>query len=130
SLNKLIKDNKSLYISTQIKKLKNVSKLQKKQQDLLEEIRNIGNLCRRTVVLLKQTCTNKNCSKCKSGEKHPQFYLTQSKNSKSKLTFLGNKNEKSFREWTENHKKIKQLIDDISDVNLILLKLGAFEGAN
>ncbi|MBP7654749.1 hypothetical protein KA977_15120, partial [Candidatus Dependentiae bacterium] len=56
SLNKLIKDNKSLYISTQIKKLKNVSKLQKKQQDLLEEIRNIDNLCRRTVVLLKQTC--------------------------------------------------------------------------
>ncbi|HPN29680.1 MAG TPA: hypothetical protein PKY81_01860 [bacterium] len=82
------------------------------------------------MVLLKQSCSNKNCSKCKSGVKHPQFYLTQSKNSKSKLTFVGNKNEKLVREWTENHKKLKQLIDDLSDVNLVLLKSGAFNNAN
>jgi len=109
---------------------KKIEKLFKKQQDLLRQIQNIGNLCRGTVVLLKQSCSNKNCSKCKSGVKHPQFYLTQSKNSKSKLTFVGNKNEKLVREWAENHKKLKQLIDDLSDVNLILLKSGAFISAN
>lgn len=114
----------------QVKKKQNVKKLLKKQQEFLDEMRNIGNLCRGTVVLLKQSCTNKNCSKCKSGEKHPQYYLTQSKNSKSKLTFVGNKNEKLVREWTENHKKIKQLIEDLSDLNLILLKSGVFDGAN
>ena len=113
-----------------MKNKKKSEKLLKKQQDLLEQIKNIGNICRGTVVLLKQTCTNKNCSKCKSGEKHPQFYLTQSRNSKSKLTFVGNKNEKLVREWTENHKKIKQLIDNLSDINMFLLKSGAFEGAN
>ncbi len=113
-----------------MKNKKKSEKLLKKQQDLLEQIKNIGNICRGTVVLLKQTCTNKNCSKCKSGEKHPQFYLTQSRNSKSKLTFVGNKNEKLVRELTENHKKIKQLIDNLSDINMFLLKSGAFEGAN
>ena len=113
-----------------MKNKKKSEKLLKKQQDLLEQIKNIGNICRGTVVLLKQTCANKNCSKCKSGEKHPQFYLTQSRNSKSKLTFVGNKNEKLVRELTENHKKIKQLIDNLSDINMFLLKSGAFEGAN
>jgi hypothetical protein len=114
----------------QIKNPKKTENLLKKQQDLLRQIQNIGNLCRGTVVLLKQSCINKNCSKCKSGEKHPQFYLTQSRNSKSKLTFVGNKNEKLVREWTENHKTLKILIDELSDVNMILLKNGAFEGAN
>ncbi|HPG30424.1 MAG TPA: hypothetical protein PKY81_11560 [bacterium] len=114
----------------QAKKTKKIEKLLKKQEDLLKKIRNTGNLCRGTVVLLKQSCTNKNCSKCKSGEKHPQFYLTQSRNSKSKLTFVGNKNEKLVREWTENHKILKNLIDDLSDLNMHLLKLGVFEGAN
>ncbi|HPN32661.1 MAG TPA: hypothetical protein PKY81_17040 [bacterium] len=56
--------------------------------------------------------------------------MTQSKNSKSKLTFVGNKNKKLVREWTENHKKLKQFIDDLSDVNLILPKSGAFISAN
>lgn len=114
----------------QAKKTKKIEKLLEMQQDLLQKLQNTGNLCRGTVVLLKQSCTNKNCSKCKSGEKHPQYYLTQSRNSKSKLTFVGNKNEKLVRQWTENYKKIKQLIDDLSDINLILLKSGAFEGAN
>ena len=117
-------------MQTQAKKIKEIEKLFKKQQELLRQVRNIGNLCRGTVVLLKQSCANKNCSKCKSGEKHPQFYLTQSRNSKSKLTFVGNKNEKIVREWTENHKKLKQIIDELSDLNIKLLKLGAFEDAN
>ena len=49
-------------------------------------------------------------------------YLTQSRNSKSKLTFVGNKNEKLVIEWTENHKAFKQIIDKLSDLNMELLK--------
>lgn len=102
---------------------KNVKKLKKQREIILTKIRNMDNFCRGTVVLLKQKCTNKTCSKCISGEKHPQYYLTRSKNSKSSLTFVGNKNEETVRTWTNNYKQLKEYIEELTDINIQLLKL-------
>jgi len=109
---------------------KNQKQLLKKQKKLLNEIKNIDNFCRGTVVLLKQSCSRKKCKKCLSGEKHPQYYLSQSRNGKSKIIFLGKKKKKKVEELVNNYKKIKQLMYELSDINTALIKTDEFISAN
>jgi len=100
-----------------------IKKLEKRQKLLLKKIHSIDVFCRGSVVKLKQSCSRKNCKKCLSGEKHPQFYHSISKNSKTKLTFLGKKKLDLAKDWTENYKKLKEYIEELSDINIQLLRL-------
>ena len=107
----------------QEKNEKKIIQLEQKQKALLTRIKRIGTICRGSVVTLRQSCNNMNCKKCASGEKHPQVYLSLSRHSKTKLIYLGKRKEKLAQKWTNNHKKLKQLIEDITDINFELLRL-------
>ena len=107
----------------QVKKTSKIKKLEKKQQQIFMKISKIGISCRGSVVTLKQSCTRKNCKKCISGEKHPQLYLSLSKNSKTKLTFLGKKKVELAKEWTQNYILLKECMEELTDINIQLLRL-------
>lgn len=112
------------------KKNKKESELEEKIKKLLIErfqvwqrLVRINNFVRGTVVELRRTCTYDGCKKCKSGEKHPADYLSTSKNGKTRLVYIPKYQKSEIIELTENYKELKNLIEDISDINVKLIKL-------
>ena len=75
---------------------------------------------RGTMVLVKRSCGHKNC-RCQKGFKHASWYLSQSKGGKTRMTYLPKKSVKKAREYTERYREIKALLNELSEINLMLI---------
>ncbi len=70
------------------------------------------------------TCGNKNC-RCHKGEKHgPYYYLTVNyPKGKTKCVKIADQDVKKVKKWLKNHKKIENILEQISNRNLEILKM-------
>ena len=75
---------------------------------------------RGSIVMVARTCGKSNCL-CRRGWKHRSMYISQSYQGKTKMTFIPKRLEKRAREFVDNYRKLKVVIDRVSGYNLMLL---------
>ncbi len=80
-------------------------------------------IIRGTLLLRYMTCGNKNC-KCHKGEKHgPYHYLTVNyPQGKIKCIKIADQDVKRVKKWQKNYKRIKNILEKISNFNLASLE--------
>ena len=100
-----------------------VKKLLIKRLQLWQKLIGINNFVRGTVVELRRPCTYKGCKLCKSGKKHPANYLSTSKNGKTRLVYIPKNQKDEVLKLTKSYKKLKEIIEKLSDTNVELIKL-------
>ena len=68
-------------------------------------------------------CGKKGC-KCERGEKHELWYVSYTNRGKKHMIFIPKERVKSAKVLVERYKRLKSLINDLKDLNVILFKGG------
>lgn len=77
-------------------------------------------------VYLYRKCGKPGC-KCVNGEKHKSLYLSRSVNGKTQMTYIAPQNEKEALHGVVKFKEIIALLDEISELNLQIMKAKRIE---
>ncbi len=67
-----------------------------------------------TFVSTSRRCGKKNCACHRGGAKHPVLYLTWKESGKTLSLYVPRRWEVDVRRWTENYKKLKALIREVT----------------
>jgi intergrase/recombinase len=102
-------------------KLNSVDELNQQQQQLKSKIKQLLDLLIGSVVSYQMKCGKKNC-KCAQGERHICFYLSLKKQGKTVNSYLPKNLVETARLMTDNHKKLKEILTELSEINLQLLR--------
>lgn len=87
------------------------------QQKLLrKELRSLGNMMNGSLVRLGRLCGKPNC-KCTRGERHKNLFLSYKVKQKPYLIYIPKRMEKRVTALVANHKRLKQIIHELSRVN-------------
>lgn len=100
-------------------------RLERERVLLLRRLASIGDFARGSVVLMKRKCTYPGCRRCASGQRHPTWVLTVSRNGKTKTVYLGKKRLAQAQRLVRNYRTLTEMIEQIADVNLQLLREGS-----
>lgn len=95
--------------------------LLKKKEFLRKSLIEIHPILRGSVVTLGIKCGNSNC-KCARGETHPSVYFSISKKGKTRIIYLGKKVQAQAEEWVVNYEKFKEIVDQLTEVNVEILR--------
>ena len=92
---------------------KNVDSLKKKVQALQRQLGELGPLMRGSVVRI--------------GTRNKQYYFSLNKDKKTRLIYLGKKREIQARRLSAAYKKLLDISEEMTILNMNLLKNDAFE---
>jgi hypothetical protein len=92
----------------------NIAWLKRKRDSLLKKMAEIGPFVDGSMVKVKRTCGNKNCKCIREGKKHESYYLHYKVAGKTRAVYIPVDIEKEVREWSNNYKKLKRLISEVS----------------
>ncbi len=56
------------------------------------------------------------------GAKNKQPYFSLNKNKKTKMIYLGKKREAQAREYSMNYKKLIEIVEEMTEINMMVLK--------
>lgn len=101
-----------------------IEKLKRRRKALEKRMRALGPLMRGSVVELAMKCGNRNC-RCARGEKHKKTHFSISMKGKTKIMYLGKKREPIARRYSENYKSLLEIVEEMTIINMALLKAGA-----
>lgn len=87
----------------------------------LKQLKNIQPFIAGSMVKIAHTCGNRNC-KCTRGEKHENYYLTYKIKQKTMTKYIPVDLEKDVKKWTLEYKRIKKLLNEISQISFHILK--------
>lgn len=85
-----------------------MEKLQKRLGQLREELTHIGPIMRGSVVII--------------GTRNKQAYFSLNKDGKTRLIYLGKKREEKARQYSDNHRKLRDIVDEMTIIYMKLLK--------
>lgn len=100
---------------------KKMNQLKRRRRTLEKKLGTLVPLMRGSVVELSTTCGNKNC-RCASGKKHKKLYYSVSTKGKTRLIYLGKSRERPARQYTDNYKALAYIVEEMTTINLELLK--------
>lgn len=95
--------------------------IQRMRQSRLGKLSDIGPLVAASLVETGLKCGKPGCS-CASGPGHPTRFLTFSRNGKTVTVYVPKDRLEEVREWVGEHRRVKGLIREISDLSVALLK--------
>jgi hypothetical protein len=73
---------------------------------------------RGSLVLRYRTCGKSYC-RCQRGQKHPALYLYNTRSGKKQVcTYIPRPLHETVRQWVENGRRVKRLVDQVSQQNL------------
>ncbi len=87
---------------------KEISELKKKLKILQKELRSVGPIMRGSVTIM--------------GDKNKQPYFSVSKKGKTKVIYLGDKRAKVAEKYVENYRRVLEIIDEMTIINMEILK--------
>jgi len=93
-----------------------ISELEARRSALLRLLRSAGPLGEGSLATVHRKCSTLSC-KCHRGEKHRQVSLCKKVNGKSHSTHVPKDLEETVRQWNDEHKRIKGLLKDISEIS-------------
>ncbi len=99
------------------KTMKNRNKLSQQQRTARSQLARIvhdKNYLRAAPVTMSRVCGNPNCH-CAQGEKHVSLYLSRSVGGKTQKLFVPEAYAVQVREWIGNYRRIRQLLEQVSD---------------
>lgn len=103
---------------------KTKASMTRKVETLQKQLGQVGSAMRGSIVKLGTKCGNPKC-KCARGEKHQQYYFSLTKDKRTKLIFLGNKRLDLAQRYVDNYKRIVDIIEEMTAINMELLRAGA-----
>ena len=77
-----------------------------------------------SLVQSARTCGNPNC-RCASGEKHMGFALTFKQEGRTRSVYVPVDRVEEVRQWVEEHRRLKNLLSEISTLTIELLRAEA-----
>ena len=86
---------------------KELAKINRRIKTLQRQLGKLGPIMRGSVVALG---ANK------------QIRFSVNKNKKTQMIYLGKKREAQAKKWSDNYKKLKEIVDEMTDLNMILIK--------
>jgi len=95
----------------------------KKATSYLARIVHKGNYLRGNPVIMKRVCGNKNCKCIREGKKHISLYICKKEDGNTRMTYVPRKLEDEVQEKIVNYRKIKKLLERISELNYAELKI-------
>ena len=90
---------------------KELTKLNRRGKTLQNQLGKLGPLMRGSVVII--------------GTRNKQPYFSLNKNKKTRLIYLGKKREDKAREYSQNYKKLLEIVEEMTIINMTLLKENA-----
>ena len=84
-------------------------RIEKKVKRLLEEVQGIGPVMRGSVTMM--------------GKRHKQPYFSVSVKGKTKVIYLGSNRAKKAGEYANNYRRLMELVEEMTILNMELLKL-------
>ena len=90
-----------------------IAKMKRKLRRLHNKLAEIGPVMRGSIVLI--------------GTKKKQYHFSLNKDKKTHLVYLGDSREPIAREYSDNYKKMMEIIDEITLINMALLKENAIK---
>jgi len=85
-----------------------ISKMKRRIKTLQKQLAQLGPLMRGSVVVI--------------GTRNKQAYFSLNKNKKTHLIYLGKKREAKGREYSQNYKKLLEIVEEMTTINMTLLK--------
>jgi hypothetical protein len=82
----------------------------------LAQIISSQGLIRGTLLDRLRVCGNPNC-RCARGQKHPALYLILSAGKRQRQLYIPAAWHDRVRQWVENHRQVKALIHEISEIH-------------
>ena len=90
---------------------KELAKMKRRVNTLQNQLGRLGPLMRGSVVVI--------------GARNKQPYFSLNKNKKTRLIYLGKKREDKAREYSQNYKKLLEIVEEMTIINMELLKENA-----
>ena len=90
-------------------------------------LKNLPDLMKGCLSLTSRSCGKPECSTCQRGEKHPMCIFTFSVKGKKKRTTIPPKLRKQVQKLLNNYYHYRDLIEELTDVNIQLIKKGEFK---
>ena len=90
---------------------KEMTKLNRRIKTLRNQLGKLGPVMRGSVVVI--------------GTRNKQPYFSLNKNKKTRLIYLGKKREAKAREYSQNYKKLLEIVEEMTIINMELLKENA-----
>ena len=90
---------------------KELAKMKRRIKTLQNQLGKLGPLMRGSVVVI--------------GTRNKQPYFSLNKNKKTRLIYLGKKREDKAREYSQNYKKLLEIVEEMTIINMDLLKENA-----
>lgn len=90
---------------------KELTKLNRRVKTLQNQLAKLGPLMRGSVVII--------------GTRNKQPYFSLNKNKKTRLIYLGKKREDKAREYSKSYKKLLEIVEEMTIINMTLLKENA-----
>lgn len=86
----------------------NVGKLRRRLATLQKKFGKVGPVMRGSVVII--------------GTRNKQPYFSVNKDRKTKLIYLGRSREAAARECVENYRRLQEIVEEMTEINMLLLK--------
>jgi hypothetical protein len=90
---------------------KELTKMRRRIKTLQSQLGKLGPVMRGSVVII--------------GTRNKQPYFSLNKNKKTQLIYLGKKREDKAREYSQNYKKLLEIVEEMTIMNMTLLKENA-----
>mgnify|MGYP006299372277 FL=1 len=90
--------------------------LETRRDAKLRQLAEAGPMIQGSLTRIGVTCGNPNC-KCARGEKHLSHILTKKVRGKSKSLYVPVDMVETVRKWVEEHKRVKRLLKEVSELN-------------
>ena len=85
-----------------------LAKIKRRLKVLHKEMTALGPIMRGSVVVI--------------GTRNKQPYFSLNKNKKTQLIYLGKKREDKARQYSENYKRLREIVEEMTQLNMILIK--------
>jgi len=90
---------------------KELAKMKRRVKALQKRMAQLGPVMRGSVVVI--------------GTRNKQSYFSLNKNKKTQLIYLGKKRQARARQYSDNYKKLRAIVEEMTMINMTLLKENA-----
>ncbi len=112
-----------LYYNTHMKRYLPILRgLIKRRNARLRKLPSLSPFVAASLVTIRRRCGQPNCH-CASGEGHPATILSFKEDGKPRTAYVPVDKIEEVKQWVENYKELKELIKEISLLNIQILRL-------
>lgn len=85
-----------------------LARMKRRVKTLQKQLAELGPVMRGSVVII--------------GTRNKQPYFSLNRNNKTQLIYLGKKREDKARHYSANYKRLREIVEEMTQLNMILLK--------